>query len=93
MQVLQTSRFAKQVKKLKANQKIALDEAVKTIADNPLIGIQKRGDLSFLKVYKFKMQQQQALLAYSYDDEKIIITLLAVGTHENFYRDLKKSFP
>ncbi len=93
MDILQTPRFAKQVKKLKSNQKKALDEAVKTIAENPMLGIQKRGDLSFLRVYKFKMQQQQAWLAYSYDDEEIIITLLAVGAHENFYRDLKKSFP
>ena len=90
MQVLQTPRFAKQLKKLKSNQKVALDEAVKTVADNPLIGTQKRGDLSFLRVYKFKMLQQQALLAYTYDDEEIIITLLAVGAHENFYRDLKR---
>jgi len=90
MNILQTPRFAKQVKKLKANQKQVLDEAVKQVADNPLIGTQKRGDLSFLRVYKFKMQQQQALLAYSYDDEKIIVTLLAVGSHENFYRDLKR---
>jgi mRNA-degrading endonuclease RelE of RelBE toxin-antitoxin system len=29
-------------------------------------------------------------LAYTYDDEKIIVTLLAVGSHENFYRDLKR---
>ena len=90
MQVLQTPRFAKQLKKLKPNQKLALDVAVKQVADNPLIGTQKRGDLSFLRVYKFKMQQQQALLAYTYDDEEIRITLLAVGAHENFYRDLKR---
>jgi len=88
--ILQTPRFAKQLKKLKSNQKKVLDEAVKQVADNPLIGVQKRGDLSFLRVYKFKMQQQQALLAYAYDDEKIIVTLLAVGSHENFYRDLKR---
>jgi len=90
MNVLQTPRFAKQVKKLKTNQKKALDEAVKTIAENPLLGIQKRGDLSFLRVYKFKMLKQEALLAYTYNDEKIVVTLLAVGTHENFYRDFKR---
>jgi mRNA-degrading endonuclease RelE of RelBE toxin-antitoxin system len=90
MNILQTPRFAKQLKKLKPNQKKILDEAVKQVADNPLIGVQKRGDLSFLRVYKFKMQQQQALLAYIYDDEKIIVTLLTVGSHENFYRDLKR---
>jgi hypothetical protein len=31
----------------------------------------------------------QALLAYS-DDGKLIIKLLAIGSHENFYRDLKR---
>jgi len=90
MQVLQTPRFAKQLKKLKPNQKLALDKAVKVVVDNPLLGTQKRGDLSFLRVYKFKMLQQEALLAYSYDDGKLIITLLAIGAHENFYRDLKR---
>ncbi|OIP99213.1 MAG: addiction module toxin RelE [Zetaproteobacteria bacterium CG2_30_46_52] len=90
MQILQTPRFAKQLKKLKGNQKAALDEAVRTVAENPLLGIQKRGDLSFLRVYKFKMLQQEALLAYSYEDDKLIITLLAIGSHENFYRDLKR---
>ncbi|MDX8381418.1 MAG: type II toxin-antitoxin system RelE/ParE family toxin [Ghiorsea sp.] len=90
MQVLQTPRFAKQLKKLKANQKKVLDKAVKVIISNPVIGVQKRGDLSFLRVYKFKMLKQEALLAYSYEDEKLIINLLAIGSHENFYRDLKR---
>ncbi|MDQ7002267.1 MAG: type II toxin-antitoxin system RelE/ParE family toxin [Ghiorsea sp.] len=90
MQLLQTPRFSKQLKKLKRNQKVAMDEAVKVILDNLLIGVQKRGDLSFLRIYKFKMLQQQALLAYSFDDGKLIITLLAIGSHENFYRDLKR---
>lgn len=89
MQLLQTPRFSKQLKKLKRNQKVALDETVKVILDYPLIGVQKRGDLSFLRIYKFKMLQQQALLAYSFDDGKLIITLLAIGSHENVYRDLK----
>ncbi|HID37570.1 MAG TPA: type II toxin-antitoxin system RelE/ParE family toxin [Ghiorsea sp.] len=90
MNILQTPRFAKQVKKLQANQKQALDAAVKLVAGNPALGTQKRDDLSFLRVYKFKMLEQQALLAYSYDEKQIIITLLAVGSHENFYRDLKR---
>ncbi len=90
MQVLQTPRFSKQLKKLKRNQKEALDKAVKAVVENPLIGIQKQGDLHYLRVYKFTMLRQQALLAYSYDDEKIIVTLPGVGSHENFYRDMKR---
>jgi len=90
MQVLQTPRFSKQLKKLKVNQKEALDKAVQKVADNPLIGIQKRGDLDYLRIYKFTMLKQQVLLAYSYDDEQIIIKLIGVGSHENFYRDIKR---
>ena len=90
MIVLQTPSFSKQLKKLKANQKEALDEAVKAAIANPLIGIQKRGDLDYLRVYKFNMLKQQALLAYSYDDGQLTIKLLAIGSHENFYRNLKR---
>ncbi|MBL4760055.1 MAG: type II toxin-antitoxin system RelE/ParE family toxin [Mariprofundaceae bacterium] len=90
MQLLQTPRFSKQLKKLKKNQKEALDEAVETIMANPLIGVQKRGELDYLRVYKFSMLKQQALLAYSYDDGKLIIKLLAIGSHENFYRNLRR---
>jgi len=90
MQVLQTPRFARQVKKLKPNQKRDLDAAVRKIADDPLIGIQKRGDLDYLRVYKFNLVNQQALLAYTFDEGRLVIELLAVGSHENFYRDLKR---
>jgi len=34
------------------------------------------------------VKAQQYLLAYSYEPE--LITLLAIGTHENFYRDIGK---
>ncbi len=90
MIILQTPRFSRQLKKLKKNRKEALDEAVTAIIANPLIGVQKRGELDYLRVYKFSMLKQQALLAYSYDDGKLIIKLLAIGSYENFYRDLKR---
>ncbi len=89
----QTRTFAKVVKKLHTNQKQALDQAVKTIIENPSIGDMKAGDLAGVQVYKFKMLHQLTLLAYTYDDnsQQITLTLLALGSHENFYRDLKKS--
>lgn len=91
MQVIQTSRFKKTVKKLNAKQKSELDQAVRTIIGNPYIGEQKKGDLDFLWVYKFRMNNQLTLLAYSYEEEIITLTLLDVGSHENFYRDIKRS--
>jgi len=60
------------------------------VIENSLIGVQKCGDLDYLHVYKFIMLQQQVLLAYSYDEERVIVKLLGIGSHENFYRDMKR---
>jgi mRNA-degrading endonuclease RelE of RelBE toxin-antitoxin system len=89
MIILQTRLFNKIAKKLHANQKKDLDRAVKEIANKPDIGEAKKGDLSGVFVHKFKMANQLTLLAYSYNDKIITLTLLALGSHENFYRDLK----
>lgn len=88
--VLQAASFKKSVKKLKPNQKKDLDDAVKALCDDPFLGIQKKGDLAFLRVYKFKMNKQLMLLGYSFDDGNLVLELLTLGTHENFYRDLKR---
>jgi len=45
----------------------------------------------FHYAYKFKMNKQLTLLAYQYDIQTPSITLLALGSHENFYRDLKNT--
>lgn len=89
MRVLQTPTFKKAVKKLHDNQKKDLDKAVCRLIKDLTLGEQKKGDLSFLRVYKFKMAKQLALLGYSYDDGTIDLTLMALGSHENFYRDIK----
>ena len=91
MNVVQTNSFKKTTKKLHKNQKKDLDDAIMIIVKNPNIGEEKVGDLSGISVYKFKMVNQLTLLAYKYEDHTITLTLLALGTHENFYRDLKKS--
>ena len=91
MKVLQSRQFAKAVKKQHANQKSDLDRAVQLLMQDPLIGDRKSGDLGGIRVYKFKMVNQINLLAYSYEDEVLKLTLLALSSHENFYRDLKQS--
>ncbi|GFD70572.1 type II toxin-antitoxin system RelE/ParE family toxin [Alteromonas sp. KUL106] len=90
--VLQTANFKRAVKKLHQNQKKDLDKAVKELMAAPLLGEQKKGGLAFLRVYKFKMVKQLTLLGYSYEDGTIILGLIALGSHENFYRDVKKLF-
>ncbi len=88
--VLQTPTFRKAVKKLKPNQKKDLDLAVKDLMANPKIGEQKKGDLAFLRVHKFKMTKELTLLGYSFDDGALVLELMALGSHENFYRDIKR---
>lgn len=90
--VLQTSSFKKAVKKLHKSQKSDLDIAVKELMEEPLLGELKKGDLSFMRVYKFKMAKQLTLLGYSYEDGAVVLELLTFGSHENFYRDAKKLF-
>ena len=88
--VLQTPSFKRAVKKLHRNQKKELDKAVKSLMEDPLTGEQKKGGLLFLRVYKFKMVKQLTLLGYSYEDGSDVLELIALGSHENFYRDVKK---
>lgn len=88
--VLQSPTFKKAVKKLNTNQKQDLDAVIKELMVDPAIGEQKKGDLSFLRVHKFKMNKQLTLLGYSFDDGTLVLALLVLGTHENFYRDMKR---
>jgi len=62
--VRQTNAFLRAYKKLHANQKDAVDQAVADIVLAPLIGESKKGDLAGVYVYKFKCVQQLFLLAY-----------------------------
>jgi mRNA-degrading endonuclease RelE of RelBE toxin-antitoxin system len=88
--VLQTPTFKKAVKKLKPSNKKELDTAIKSVMAEPKVGEQKKGDLSFLRVHKFKMNKQMTLLGYSFNDGTLTLELMALGSHENFYRDVKK---
>ena len=90
VKILQTAKFERAVKKLKKNQKADLDEAIKAIANNPEIGDRKSGSLSHLQVYKFKMVKQLTLLAYYFDEGELILELVSLGSHENFYRNLER---
>lgn len=89
MIIQQTPSFSRNIKKLHKNQKKDLDEAIKAIMKDPSIGEMKKGDLNGVQVYKFKMVNQLTLLAYDYTPSKKQLILLALGSHENFYRDLK----
>ncbi len=89
MKVVQSGVFKRRVKKLYPDEKEALDKAVRSIMEEPEIGEMKKGDLAGIQVYKYKHNAQLNLLAYQFVEEEILLTLIALGSHENFYRDLK----
>jgi mRNA-degrading endonuclease RelE of RelBE toxin-antitoxin system len=88
--IQQTNRFYRQYKKLHDNIIVDVDLAINEIKQNPEIGERKKGDLSTLHVFKFRSIGQLYLLGYTIDEEIRLIYLEAIGTHENFYRDLKR---
>ncbi|HFF3630104.1 type II toxin-antitoxin system RelE/ParE family toxin [Legionella sp. PATHC032] len=87
IEIRQMPAFKKVYKKLPAAYKSIVNEAVRTIINNPKIGEEKKEDLIGVYVYKFKINHQQFLLAYEWDPALRI--LLALDVHENFYRDLR----
>jgi len=88
--VVQAPRFAKSKRHLPAAAQLAVDETVKALMSDPLAGEPKTGALKGIRVVKFKVGPQQLLLAYQFNEKQNVIEILAVGPHENFYRDLRR---
>jgi mRNA-degrading endonuclease RelE of RelBE toxin-antitoxin system len=80
--------FKKAYKKLHSNERKVVDKAIKEIIKDPGVGEEKKGDLAEVFVYKFKFHTKEFLLGYEWCPKERL--LLALGVHENFYRDLKK---
>ncbi len=87
MQIIQSRSFERKVKKFTKREKNKLDEEIRKILNNPLIGSEKKGDLRGVFVHKFKTQTNQYLLSYRFFGERL--DLIMIGPHENYYRDLK----
>ena len=84
--------FSQYIKKARKPLQLAIDDAVEDVCANPAIGEAKVGDLTGLWVYKFKFQRQEYLIAYRPPtiDNPLIIDFYQVGSHENFYSELKR---
>jgi len=88
MKIYQSGSFEKKVKKMSKTEKVLLDQEIRTIAENPNIGEEKKGDLRGIFVHKFKLKTAQYLLAYRKTNDDL--ELVMIGPHENYYRDLKQ---
>jgi mRNA interferase RelE/StbE len=89
MKTVQTPYFRRSYKKLHPNEIKPVNEAIRHILSDLSCGEEKKGDLAGIGVHKFRVLEQQFLLAYEFDKETLF--LLALGVHENFYRDLKRA--
>jgi len=83
-------RFLRLYKKLPPKIQDEAQDQIGKLLENPQLGDKKVGDISFMRVHKFKVKTQLFLLAYRVDDIEGKLYLYAIDTHENFYRDLKK---
>ena len=87
MKIYQSSLFARKIKKLHHKQKLILDKEISKIANDPKIGTEKRGDSKGVLIHKFKINKPLYLLSYRKKNKDI--ELITIGSHENYYRDLK----
>jgi mRNA interferase RelE/StbE len=84
-----TPLFHRRKKKASKSLQEAIDTAVRTILADPLIGTPKVSALKGVRIFKFTHQELEYLMAYRLEIRTRLIRLLAVGPHENFYRDLQ----
>ena len=87
MKIYQSRSFKNKVKKLSKKEKNGLDSVIQNITNNPSVGTEKKGDLKDIYIYKFKIESELYLLSYQlFDDD---IELIMLGSHANYYRNLK----
>ena len=89
MKILQSRLFEKKVKKFNTREKQSLDEQIRTIAEDPAVGTEKKGDLRGIYIHKFKIKSTRYLLSYRVAGDDL--ELIMIGPHENYYRDLKNT--
>lgn len=85
----ESHRFSKALNRLPQQQQAVVEDEIERIQDNPTIGELKKGDLNYLRVHKFQLNNQLALISYSWVEDKIALYLLSLDSHENFYQDQK----
>ena len=92
--------FSRFVKKSHKPLQLVIEDAVDEVCADVTIGEAKLGDLAGIRVYKFRFNRQEYLMAYRprslvevVDPPAIkwlIIDFYQAGLHENFYDDLKR---
>jgi len=87
VKIYQSRSFEKKVKRYNKQEKTRLDNEIRKIIRNPSTGTQKKGELKGVFIHKFKIKAALYLLSYRMVTDGL--ELIIIGTHENYYRDLK----
>lgn len=88
---LQEKKIAERIRyKLPPDKRKAYEYQITKIKSNPYIGKMKKGDLKGIRVLNFHYKGSTECVAYRVDTKNYIIALLYYGTHENFYKKLKR---
>jgi hypothetical protein len=94
--------FRNFVKKAHKPLQLAISDEVDAVCERPYEGEAKVGDLLGFYVWKFKFNRQEYLIAYrpppkemadavsNLEIEFLVIDFYKVGSHENFYDELKR---
>ncbi len=87
--------FAQFVKKAHKPLKLEIEDTVDHVCETPDVGEAKTGDLAGIRVFKFRFNLQEYLMAYHAPLEEtpiefLVIDFYQVGIHENFYASLKR---
>ncbi len=92
--------FGQYVKKAHKPLQLAIEDVVEEICGDPKMGEAKGGDLAGIRVYKFRFNRQEYLVAYRPPIQALrdqadqvefpVIDFYLVGPHENFYDTLKR---
>ena len=88
MDVYFKSPFRKFVKKQTKPFQLVIEDEVDRIIENPGLGASKKGDLADFRVHKFSYGNHVYLISYRLRESEL--DFFTVGTHENFYRELKR---
>ncbi len=70
-------RFAKSERRLPDRAQLRVDEHVKRLVADPSSGEPKTGALKGVRLIEFKLDAQQVLLAYQFDERRNVVT----GSH------------
>ena len=80
--IFETNHFIKSIRKLSDKHVTVVDAEIEKISINPAIGVKKNGDLYYLWVHKFRLENIEVLLGYQWLEQSVEVRLLHLSALE-----------